>query len=148
MCIDEQNAASSRTHKPKHSRLMSTLMWAVIGAVIGNMSATPTNEAMNWAWESWLHGQAHLDKGKSLRRAAIEERDPSKHVLANIAFMRSAAGGVEEATAFIGQAFCFGWGFPKIPDIGQQMINDAIKRDPRIASIWSHDPDVCPQTTR
>jgi hypothetical protein len=65
---------------------------------------------------------------------AIAQQTSAKHAEANLAFSRSEAAGTAEASAYLGQAQCYGWAMAIDTRHGQAMIDDAIRRDPRLAA--------------
>ena len=120
------------------------LKWAFIGALIGNLSAAPTNKVVDRAFEMWCPSERFLDEGLALRKQAEEQGAADKHKGANDRIKHSAACGNPEAIAQLGMAYCHGWGV--IPDRGHglAMIRRAYARGAPLTPDWFFDPDVCP----
>ena len=120
------------------------LRWVLIGALVGNLSAGPTNKAVDRAHEMWCPGERFLDEGLTLRKQAEEEGAVDKHKAANDRLKRSAACGNPEAIAQLGMAYCHGWGVSPDRRRGLAMIRHAYSAGARLTPDWFGDPDVCP----
>ena len=120
------------------------LKWVFIGTLIGNLSAAPTNTAVDRASEMWCSGERLLDEGLALRKQAEEQNAADKHKTANERFGRSAACGNPEAIAQLGMAYCHGWGVASDHARGLAMIRRAYARGAPLTPDWFIDPDVCP----
>ena len=80
----------SEERRPAWKAFGSALFWALIGGVIGNVTAPATERAMTWFEEQRCHGQEALEHGKALRRQAIERSSRADHTAANAAFQQAA----------------------------------------------------------
>lgn len=117
----------------------------ILGGIIGNLTAAPTEKAVAWVHEQYCPGQHLLAQGKALRERAIRQRLPALHLEANTAFAQAEACGTVEALAYRAQAYCFpNWGGPVDRRRYLQMLRKAVERGARLTPEWFLDPDVCP----
>ncbi len=121
------------------------LRWAIIGAVLGNLSAAPMQRANEAALEWLYRGHALYAEASALRGEAVREGSEAKHKAANAAFERSWEAGVPEALAQLGIAHCIGLGVPRSWQRGHAMLIEAVRRDGSLAAIYLGDADVCPK---
>ena len=120
------------------------LGWVVLGAVLGNLSAGPTNRAMDRVHEMICPGDRLLAEGLALRKLTIGQGAEDRHKEANAKFEASASCGNPEATAQLGMAYCHGWGVAPDRRRGLAMIRRAYVGGARLTPDWFSDPDVCP----
>jgi TPR repeat protein len=124
----------------------------------GYWSAVYQDEITLRIEDHWCHGIANLAAGKLARKTAVElylkdngrptgsdaKIITEKHKEANSAFQSSEECGVAEAGAFLGQAYCYGWGVDRNPGKGFRMIQDAARKVRGLGSEWSSDEAYCP----
>jgi TPR repeat protein len=128
------------------ARFVRSLVWAIFGAVLGNLSAGPMDEARKEVCEWITHARQNLEEGNGLRGEAVREGSEEKHKAANAAFERSAAAGEAEALAQLGIAHCYGWGgYARSWERGHAMLVEAVRVNGALAPIYFGDPDVCPK---
>jgi hypothetical protein len=122
------------------------LRWALFGAILGNLSASTTNEGVHQIGQLICPGERLLAKGLTLRQDAISQHDAVKHRQANAEFEQAmACGNTPEAAAWLGQAYCYpDWGMALDRERGMRMIREAYWRGARLSPDWFLDKDVCP----
>lgn len=121
------------------------LLWAGVGAVLGNLCTTPLERGKD-ALHEWVYqGRVLYEQASALRGEAAREESEAKHKAANAAFERSSDAGVAEALAQLGVAHCNGLGVPPSWRRGHAMLIEAVRRDGRLGPIYLGDPDVCPK---
>ena len=118
---------------------------AGVGAVLGNLCATPLERGKDALHESVYQGRVLYEQAAALRGEAAREESEAKHKAANAAFERSSEAGVAEALAQLGVAHCNGLGVPRSWQRGHAMLIEAVRRDGRLGPIYLGDPDVCPK---
>jgi hypothetical protein len=134
----------SEERRPAWKAFGSALFWALIGGVIGNVTAPATERAMTWFEEQRCHGQEALEHGKALRRQAIERSSRADHTAANAAFQQAADCGRAEGSFFRAQAYCHpGWDVAFDPQRGWELMREAATKDAKLAYMLA-DSDVCP----
>jgi len=124
------------------------LGWAIFGAMLGNLSANATNQAMDRLYQVVCPGEDLLAEGLLFRRSAIERRLPGKHKEANAKFEQSFQCGNLTAMAHLGLAYCHGWGVARDRHHGARLIRTAFVRGARLTPEWFADPDICPAPKR
>lgn len=127
--------------------MWNNLVWALIGALIGNVSADPTSKLVKHLSEVVCSGERLLAEGKVLRKQAIHLRSAIKHAEANVRLAEAASCGNLEASAQLGMAHCHGWGVSKDPRRGWQMIRTSFQRGALLSPDWFSDPNVCPSNS-
>jgi hypothetical protein len=142
-----ENLEPAQAHIPASTPgWRSNLLWAIVGACLGNASSAPMEHAKEAALEWLYQGRAHYEQASALRGEAVREESEAKHKAANAAFERSSDAGVAEALAQLGVAHCNGLGAPRSWQRGHAMLIEAVRRDGRLGPIYLGDPDVCPKT--
>lgn len=128
------------------TNLRWAIFGAVLGAIVGNFSATATNDGLHQLDQLICPGERLLAEGMTLREQAIDEHNIAKHHDANARFESAiACGNTPEAVALLGQAYCYpDWGMTPNRDKGMRMIHDAYWRGARLPPDWFTDKDVCP----
>jgi TPR repeat protein len=126
------------------------LICTFIGIVGGYGVAIYQDPITSFFEERWCHGITLLKAGKALRKEAIRpdhDRNVNideMHERSNEAFSAAKKCGIAEAGAYLGQAYCYGWGVQVNETMGWMLIRDAVQNDPKLGSEWFSDKAYCP----
>lgn len=127
--------------------------------VFGGYWVAIYQDSLTSTWQELnCRGMTRLAEGKLARGLAVKwdvenrgratgvtaQNIEAKHKEANAAFEASKKCGVAEAGAFLGQAYCYGWGMKADSRLGWTMIREAVRNDPKLGSEWFSSDIYCP----
>jgi hypothetical protein len=135
-----------------------TVLGAVLGAILGPVFAPVgtkiVNELDKW-YRQFCDVDNYLDDGRRQRYDALAfeqahgtslsiREESTGHRQANAAFDRAARCGSKLADAYLGQAYCFGWGVPVDRAKGATMIRKAAEDDLNLQDWNTNFQYYCP----
>lgn len=147
------------TGEKKTSSKVRDIVFLVLGTVFGFFANVFQEPVVNAWYNATCNAQEHFQSGKAARKAAIElerntliphqkdltEKIHDSHSTANTELAVAYDCNVPEAGMRLGQAHCFGWAVPRDPKKGWTMIQEAVKRDARLAAMLAIAPrEFCP----
>lgn len=137
---------------------LSGLAWAVLGAVIGNLTAEPMARGRDAVLQGLCGLEENLAHGRRYRREALilkrtarsssgAETDVVRlHKAANSAFEKARDCGSAQALAHLGTAHCHGWGVERNRNKGMALIHEAAGMNVAVAIEWLREDSYCPVT--
>ncbi len=137
------------------SNIICTICGIFFGAISGHVLDVPFLSINSAVIDKYCAITQHVEKGRRLRMAALSMKFNSdvtqhnsaaeifdRHREANVEFQAAADCGDAAAKAYLGQAYCFGWGIEKSGQKGLNLIREAVTKDTSFAE-WQTNPIYC-----
>lgn len=140
-------------------RLFGSFVWALVGGLLGNITAGPYNTMLDNTKTLVCNADEHMLAAEERRREAlrltvsieygkliwaeVQGTVSLLHRLANEEFEKAKACGSTRAVAQLGVAYCQGWALRQDREKGMTMLREAARKDIAFHIDWQRNKFYC-----